>query len=173
MVTSQIGFDDLEFERVSVPFKSTRGVAQHRLVRVGMPRIPQRVINSTFYLYDSVGDAQLGRTPRGTGFVVAYDDRPSLLPPRYYGVTNWHVACDGGHSVIRLNTNDGKTDIIDFGPDQWSFIPGKYDIAAIELSLDDNVHDVSAISMHSFAAEDHIPSVFGVGDDVFMVELFF
>ena len=81
-------------------------------------------------------------------------------------------------SVIRLNKKDGTTDIIDLNPDQWEFLPGKYDLAATTIPLDQDVHDVSAIATWMFQEEPsgqntwHSDRV-GVGEDVFMIGLFF
>lgn len=142
-----------------------------------MPKIPQAVIKSVFYLYRSREDAIAGKNPAGTGFIVQSDGNANGYPSDYgvyFGVTNWHVAVRDGASTIRLNTLDGGTDVIEFGPEEWQFIPGKYDVAAIPLKLDANVHDVAAISEYMFADE---PShgrgaSIGVGEDAFMIGLF-
>jgi hypothetical protein len=137
-----------------------------------MPRIPQSIIKCVFYLYRSHEDAKAGRDPGGTGFIVKYD-HPYNAPKHYYGVTNWHVALDDGCSVVRLNKKDGGTDILDFGPEDWHFIPGKYDVAAVPLALDENIHDVSSSSVaYSFVrARGHDEPA--IGDDVFMIGMFF
>jgi len=150
-----------------------------------MPRIPDNVINGVFYLYWSKEDALLGRNPGGTGFIVRYQGmsepggriNDSGFGFHYYGVTNWHVACRG-FSTIRINTKDGSTDVIELDPAEWHFIPGKYDVAVIPLSLDPKLHDVSSVSSGMFATNyqpnDGINSGdgIGVGDDVFMIGLF-
>jgi hypothetical protein len=172
----KINWSDLEFQRVPVGFRSTAGVPQIRLARVGMPRIPQDVINGVFYLYGSKDEALAGRNPGGTGFIIRYDGTLFEAVPghHFYGVTNWHVACDRGSSTIRLNTKDGRTDIIEQGPEDWHFLPGKYDVAVVPLSLDDKIHDVSSVSTHQFAEEPKRQLLYpiGVGDDVFMIGLF-
>src|SRR5258706_10799839 len=114
---------DLDFGQVPLTRSSTRGLPHQQGVRVGMPRIPENVIQSVFYLYASKEDALAGINPGGTGFIV--DTGLKLDPashsytlPHYYGVTNWHVACRG-FPVIRLNTVvDGGIDVLDFNPDQ-------------------------------------------------------
>ncbi len=167
-----ISYWDLEFDRVAVPFFSTAGVPQTKWVKVGMPRIPQNVIKGVFYLYANADDARAGRNPGGSGFVVRFDGTLNEVYGRhfFYGVTNHHVACDG-FPVIRLNRLDGGTDILDLNPDQWSFIPNKYDIAAVPLTLDDKIHDVSSISTRQFVIENGRPDI-SVGEDVFMIGLF-
>jgi len=175
-----ISLHDLEFARIPVPFASERGVAQTRWVRVGMPLIPNNVVHGTFYLYRSREDALAGKKPAGSGFIVRHDGEPSPYVfgnrgVQHYAVTNWHVACEEGASVIRLNTKDGGTDVVELGPEDWHFLPGKYDIAVAPLTIDEKVHVASAISTQSFFqpipnwGRDHMV---GVGDDVFMIGLF-
>jgi len=138
-----------------------------------MPRIPQNVIKGVFYLYANKDDAEACRDPGGTGFIVRYDAQQGetiLRSHFFYGVTNQHVACYG-YPVIRLNKLDGSPDIIDLNPDQWFFIPGKYDVAVAPLKLDDEVHDVSSISTRQFVIENGRPNI-SVGEDVFMIGLF-
>ena len=169
-----ICLQDLDFRQVPLTRLSTRGVPYQSWVRVGMPKIPENVIQSVFYLYASRDDALAGVNPGGTGFVVdtgvlfdGASNTYTLL--HYYGVTNWHVACDG-FPVIRLNTVDGGVDVLEFNPDQWEFLPGKYDVAAIPLSsLDGKIHAVQSISIGLFVQE-HSP--YAVGDDAFMIGLF-
>jgi hypothetical protein len=158
-------------------FHSTCGVPQVRSVRVGIPRIPQDVISGVFYLYLNREDAETGRNPGGTGFIVRYNGifNEMISGDHFYGVTNWHVACRDGYSTVRLNKKDGGTDIIEFGPEDWHSLPGKYDVAAIPLSLDGDVHQVSSISTHQFALDPRSSGPFaglGVGEDVFMIGLF-
>ena len=179
-----LSVDDLNFSRVAVPFRSTCGVSQARWVKVGMPQIPKHIIDNVFYLYKSVDDAREGKDPTGTGFVIAYPEKEVFgisSDPRYvfYAITNWHVACDAGASVIRLNTKDGGTDILEFDPADWHFLPGKDDIAALQISLDGNIHSVYAVTIGEFvkdpSQEGHheYGNVYpGVGEDVFMLGLF-
>jgi hypothetical protein len=170
----QIGFSDLEFERIPAVFHSTRGVPQFRSLQVGMPRIPQNVINGVFYLYWSPKDALAGQNPGGTGFIVLYDGTFTDEVPghHYYAVTNHHVACRGC-STIRLNTKDGGTDVIELDPAEWHFKPGSYDIAVAPLSLDGKIHDISSVSTRQFApAPGQFSYGIGVGEDVFMIGLF-
>ena len=171
-----ISWWDLDFDRLAVAFLSTAGTPQTKWVKVGMPRIPQGVIDGVFYLYRDRADAEAGRSPGGTGFIVRYDGTLHEAVPGYhfYGVTNWHVACADGFSTIRLNKIDGGTDVIELGPEDWTFMPGKYDVAVVPLTLDNNVHNVSSISTTQFARkpDPDLGSYIGVGEDVFMIGLF-
>ncbi|MGH6955654.1 MAG: hypothetical protein ACREEW_03195 [Caulobacteraceae bacterium] len=180
----QIGWHDLQFpHRIPVRFFSTAGVPQIRWEPVGVPHIPQKVVDGTFFLFASVEDARTGTNPGGSGFVVRYDGPPApgyyrgrRPTDHFYAVTNWHVAVAGGFSVIRLNTADGSVDIIDLGPEDWQFLPGMYDVCATPITIRGDLHKVSSISTLTFCADPSIPHntgyKIGVGEDVFMIGLF-
>ena len=77
--------------------------------------------------------------------------------------------------VIRLNTKDGGTDVLDLGPEDWEFIPSGDDIAVYPLIMDLSAHQASAIPVHLFIEERELrlkPPKIGVGEDAFMVGLF-
>ena len=136
-----------------------------------MPRINQTIIDSVFYLYQTVEDARAGINPRGTGFLVSYKNwKSGLYQTSYYGVTNWHVALRG-NSVVRINCRDGTSSIFDFSPDEWEFIAGGPDIAAIPLELDPKIHSCNCIDTSLFL-NDHQLRNLSVGEDVFMLGLF-
>jgi hypothetical protein len=154
---------DLEFTEIPVRCLSSQGTPYVRWVRVGMPKIAQDVVHSVFYhLYRTVEDAQTGTNACGTGFIVQHDFE-------FYGVSNRHVVCDAGASVIRLNGRSGP-DVFDFGPEDWEHIPSGDDIAVVPIALDMYRHSVRYIHSGSFVHER--THDLGVGDDVFMVGLF-
>ncbi len=144
-----------------------------------MPRIPDRVIQSVFFLYKSREDAEAGKDPGGTGFVLGAGLTHLSVSdgPAFYGVTNWHVACQSGYSVIRLNTADGGADIREYGPEDWHFIPRGPDVAVVPLELESrypnvapHVHVAQCVPKGGWSiGRDDNPSV---GDDVFMLGLF-
>ena len=139
-----------------------------------MPKIPERLIDCVFYLYKNRRDAENGEKYGGTGFLVGIPSEK--IPDRYYtyGVTNWHVAVDGGFSVIRLNTLDGATDIFEFDPQDWEFFPEGDDIAVSpRLPFDSSLHKGIFILTSVFATDEAVLKFeIGVGDDVFMVGRF-
>jgi hypothetical protein len=138
-----------------------------------MPRIPPNVLDSVFYLYATADDARSGKNPGGTGFAAARGLHPSV---RHFAITNWHVACRDSFSVIRLKKRDGGVDILELGPEDWEFIPGKYDVAAVPLSLDPMIHQTRFIHATTFEPKPihgaRKAPYMGVGDDAFMMGLF-
>lgn len=137
-----------------------------------MPRIPSKLLDCVCYLYGNEEDAFAGRNFGGTAFLVAV---PSRFPESYYwiyAVTNWHVACDAGFSIIRLNTTDGGVDVISLGPEDWTFDP-RLDIAVVPVSIDLNIHRCSYLPTTGFTEEDHLEKdKIGPGDEVFMIGRF-
>jgi len=165
-----IVLQDLEFEQVPITCLSSQGFSYRRWLRIGMPKIPQPVLECVFYLYKDADDARAGKNAGGTGFIVGvHRDGVNY----YYGVTNWHVACRDGFSVVRLNRKDGNVDTLEYGPDEWEFIPGRHDVAVIELSIDPSIHKTVCIGEHIFATHQQVRDGYiSVGDDAFMLGMF-
>jgi hypothetical protein len=69
-----------------------------------MPKISQHIVKSVFYLYGDTESAGSGKGAVGTGFIVVHQH---ARRDHYYGVTNSHVACTEGASVVRINTRKG------------------------------------------------------------------
>jgi len=164
---------DIPFDRAPLTCYSSLGNAYTRWVPIGMPNLGvyKDVLDVVFFLYQSVEDAQNGRKFGGTGFLVSL---PTPWPGHShdYAITNWHVAIQGGASVIRLNTMDGQTEILEFGPEDWYFIPKFHDIAALPLSIKPHhkakILEDSFLSTEEFLSEKEI----GPGDDVMMIGRF-
>ncbi len=115
---------DLDFEEIRVEARTLRGCTYFRRVRVGMPKVPQNIIDSVFYLYETEEDAGEGINPGGTGFVVSDSCNDYYSEStQYYGVTNKHVAVTGEFSspVVSLNTLDGGKDVMYFDSSDWFF----------------------------------------------------
>jgi hypothetical protein len=138
-----------------------------------MPKLAPNILDAVFYLYRS--DPESGKTtgPWGTGFIVG---RPisGISYYHFYGVTNWHVSNDLGASIIRINTQDGKTRFIDYEPHEWQFVPHHDDISIVDLT--DDLRETDQIAFcreYEFLSKDLIKRLeIGPGDDVFMVGLF-
>jgi hypothetical protein len=140
-----------------------------------MPKIPDEILDCCFFLYESEEDANSGVNPRGTGFLVQHGGGIGNTPS-FYGITNKHVACSGGASVIRINTLDGRTRNFNFDPAEWGFLPSGVDVAAIELDVDLKRDKVAFVHVSLFASDpidrNQLQEVF-VGEDTFMIGMFF
>lgn len=159
-----------EFQEIKVPAVSAAGVAYLRRRRIGMPTIPPHVLDSVFYLYASRADAEAGTNLGGTGFLLAV---PLQVGQYIYAVTNWHVAVSGGHSVIRLNTKDGETDIIELDPIDWIFKPNWHDLAIADVALDHDKHKTSLVPTNLISPLEVLEGGgVGPGSDVFMIGRF-
>jgi hypothetical protein len=175
-----ICLQDLEFQTITKKLVSSGGGAWcPTLERIGVPKIPVNVLNAVFYLYESYDDAKAGRNPGGTGFIVGWNKGPRTAPYHYYAVTNWHVAVDASDPdsppcpVIRLNTKNNQTEIINLKPKDWHYIPQGPDIAVVPIEIDSTILKWSYVPTDMFAEVDDIQSGrVGIGDDVFMAGLF-
>jgi hypothetical protein len=142
-------------------------------VQVGMPKIPQHVLKSTFFLYRTADEAERAENAAGTGFIVLLQLASDLRAYLTLGVTNWHVAVGAGASVVRVNRRDGSADIFDFDPSEWVFTPKGDDVCYVTLSIDPEVHDATAIPFNLFVTEELLAQKqIGVGDDTFMFGLY-
>jgi len=162
-----VGFHSLEWSRQLIPAVSTCGNIYNRWVRVGMPRIPDRMLDTAFYLYADADSAQKGEKFGGTGFIVSLKSEVDPSKSTLYGVTNWHVAVKKGFSTIRLNNKDGTFDIRKHDPSEWIF-DTKYDVAVIPLLPSPSMQIQQVLGEVFVVENDDI----GIGDDVFMVGRF-
>lgn len=167
-----VEYHELRFTKTPTTQYSTGGVPFRAWVDVGMPKIPEELLDAVFYLYQTEIYAQANTNTGGTGFLVGL---PSSVAgyTHIYGVSNWHVAISGGFSVIRLNRRDGGIDVIDLDPSQWVKHPHGYDIAACSLSVDIDQHQITAVMSQAFGTRAMIETWgVGPGENVFMVGRF-
>jgi len=137
-----------------------------------MPRIDDVILNSSIYLYPSVLEARAGEKAGGSGCIVSVE---SGVVPYLYAVTNSHVIRDelGNSPVIRINTTDGKTDIIEYTQRNWICHPDGDDLAIAPLSIEATRHKYSRIPTDRFINQQIILDYdIGAGDEVFMVGRF-
>ena len=162
---SSFGFDTREVTAVS-----TAGTPYSRRVWCGMPKLSPSMLRSVFYLYRSRQEAVDGKDFGGTGFFLGVE----LGETRFcYAVTNWHVAVDGGASVIRVNTNDGGMDIFELDPCEWHFKPHWHDLAVVPIPLDPAKHSFSYIDSRMLAIEPYLSHAqIGPGEDIFLIGRF-
>jgi hypothetical protein len=141
-----------------------------------MPRLERDISNSVFFLYrrcETTGDLT---GPCGTGFLVEHRTdlvwEPGAI--HVYAVTNWHVAVQLGASIVRLNTGDGKTRLLEFDPVDWEFNSAGDDLAVLDISDHLQQSDLfSCVLTSDFADRAFIAQhEFGLGEDAFMLGLF-
>jgi hypothetical protein len=163
---SAIVFDDLGLIPCRIGSKWIRPV---------MPKLRKGILNAVFYLYRI--DPQSGKRtgPHGTGFVWSRQMKADGSQSHFYGISNWHLTHDLGASIIRLNTRDGKSRYLDFGPEDWHFLRGGDDLSAIDLTQAGHVTDeVGHYTEHYGYVSQHTMDTdqISVGEDVFMMGLF-
>ena len=92
-----------------------------------------------------------------------------------YGVSNYHNI-EKGFSVIRLNKQDGSTEIIPFSREDWVYFPEEErdDIAISPIiKVNNKIHKISFMGTSMFAGNDMLKEYdIGIGDDVFMIGRF-
>lgn len=178
-----LSLQHLQFRNVRVRCIGPTGYPFVRLVRVGMPKVPQQVIKCVFYLYETVEDARAGTNPQGTGFLVSVPHgrkRGGALAHSVYAVANWHVTVDNSDPesppcpIIRfngLNATDPPA-VLPFTPRDWRYIPGGVDVAVVPIEDPEN-YDVLSVPVTMFIRPSDIAKEkIGIGDDVFMMGLF-
>lgn len=150
-----------------------------RWVPSGMPRLSPEFKRCVFFLYGrdpKCGDGQIDDRPVGSGVLmgVPFRERPHLMA-HVYAVTCWHVATDIGASIIRINTNDGKSRYLEFDPSEWQFNPRGSDLAAIDITSrveyrGDEIACVPTclLADDKFIEDDEVE----IGEDGFMLGLF-
>lgn len=172
-----LDFRDVPFARLPVWSAGSSGTPFLRWVPFGMPQLGRYkwILDMVFFLYASEEDALIGRAYGGTGFLVSVPSK--RWPDQYHhhhGVTNWHVACDGGFSVIRVNGLSGKPEAFSFGPEDWIFRPRNHDIAiSPPLLLRTDTHKIeTAGASVLLTTEDEVSQDINAAEDVFMVGRF-
>lgn len=130
--------------------------------------IPHCILDCSIYLYGSVKSAQDGDSFGGSGFLIHVPSRhEGFIHP--YAVTNKHVV-DGGFRVLRMNTSNGKFDVIPSEPESWTLHPEGDDLAAMPIKAVDGKFQWFSIGVEKFITHDILDdNRIGLGDEVFLV----
>lgn len=151
-----------------------------------VPRIDNRFLDCSVYLYPTLDDANQGKKAGGSGFLVAvpgYGDGWMLEGrcPRsdihhLYVVSNRHLIKRPEERftpspVVRLNTHAGQIDVIDVEIGDW-VCSEEHDLAVLPIPYR-KYHKYLSVSVDDFltkpiASERDV----GIGDEVFMVGRF-
>lgn len=146
-----------------------------------MPRWQDKILDSVFYLYATREHAEQAKKSGACGFLVSVPwDHPmaSDSSRHIYAVSNYHAAVRDGASIIRLNTKDGKSDVIETDPCEWHWQQGS-DLAVYRI--DGSVHFTSQtiwqfahVDFSEMNCTDEILREYqlGPGDDVFSIGRF-
>jgi hypothetical protein len=138
-----------------------------------VPRIPDDTLDSVIYLYPSVADAESGEKVGGTGFLVGIPSEVHEGVTYQYAVTNSHVIREGNSPVIRLNTQDGATDVLELSRDDWVHHQYGDDLAVCPLEFSLDTHKFSLLARDWFLTKEEMDEYdIGPGDDVFMAGRF-
>jgi hypothetical protein len=140
-----------------------------------MPKLSPDIGNAVFYLYRE--DPKTGKRtgPHGTGFIVAKQSDAHANIRHFYGVSNWHLANDLGASIIRINTQDGKSRFIELGPEDWHFLKGGDDLSIADLGGHETEGDrVGHYRIDTLIVDDMLidRAEISAGEDVFMTGLY-
>jgi hypothetical protein len=139
-----------------------------------MPRIDDRLIDSVIYLYPSVEAAEEGEPSGGTGFLVSVELEHHPGHFCLYAITNAHVIKEAQSPVIRLNTTDGRIEIIPLDVNQWKLHPEGDDLAAVQLAgINTKSHKFVCIPSSLFITPEVLVALkIGLGDEIYMVGRF-
>jgi hypothetical protein len=90
-----------------------------------------------------------------------------------YAVSNWHVAIEGGASIIRVNVKGNETRFMEYEPTDWLFDRDD-DLAIVDVHNDLRpTDDVSHINEFDFLAGERWHGAgLTIGEDAFMLGLF-
>jgi hypothetical protein len=135
-----------------------------------MPRIHDSYLDCVLYLYKSRDQAIRGERRGGTGFLVGILSEVNPNVVFIYAVTNRHVV-QNGSLFIRLNTQDGATDVLESAIGHWQFSADQ-DIAVAPIRMANN-HRFKFVPTSRFLTKQIlIDERIGPGDDVFLVGRF-
>ena len=134
-----------------------------------VPRINDEFLNSVIYLYSSVPDAEGGEASGGSGFILGVPSTRFPGTAFVFAVTNRHII-DGGSTVIRLNTKDGKARVEETDERDWVCHSDGSDVAICPLLNVQDGDDIQFVSIKHFATRRLVEVLdIGPGDDVFVV----
>jgi hypothetical protein len=133
-----------------------------------MPKISKNLVQSVVFVCRRSNSHLLG-----SGFIVQRGSDVVIGEPHLYAVSNYHVTAERD-SAIQLNTNDGKSRLLPFAPDDWKFEKAGHDVSAIDITEHvEETDEISAVSESLFFDERRIEaSELGIGEDAFMLGMF-
>lgn len=141
----------------------------------GMPRLSQKFRNIAFFLYGKNPKTGELTQPLGSGALLAVPITGNWLLGHTYAVTCHHCILRGA-TIIRINTSDGKSRLIETEPHEWEFLPDGSDIAAIDLTgllKPRGGDEIYVLPTTQFATKEFMRETeFEIGEDGFLLGLF-
>lgn len=154
---------------LGVPFKVWREVPE-------VPRLDDKFLDCSIYLYPSEGDAKRGERIGGSGFLAAvpgkeyhFEDGSNKAFATYYhlyAVSNRHVIQK--NPVARLNTHKGEFAVFPLVTADWTAAPDQ-DVAVAPISYDAAYKFLCISTEYFVTPELAAKQDIGIGDEVFMV----
>jgi hypothetical protein len=139
-----------------------------------MPRLPDSILDCVVYLYPSEAAAEDGELIGGTGFLAGLpltDELNNIITHLPCVVTNKHVIKNGS-MIVRLNTRDGKTDVIPLDGIPWFEHPAGDDLACCPIGLN-LIHKYNYLPAEMLGNRKTMDGMeVGIGDEVFIVGRF-
>lgn len=144
-----------------------------------MARLDDRCLDCSVFLYPFSDAAEKGDRIGGCGFLAAIPATghewivggkcPQPDFHHCYVISNRHVA--EAHPVVRLNTDDGRFDVLPFSSDDW-LLSTEHDLAVVPIEYD-AAYKYLFVSTSMFLTKDITKEHdVGIGDEVFMVGRF-
>ena len=169
-----VGWQTFDWDRVPIQCLASNDEPYTRHIVTGMPRVPDALLKSVFFLYPSENAARDGRDCGGSGFIAAFPYENSMLKGHnhYYAVSNHHVVCKAGCPVIRFNKHDGGVTILPHDVSDWDGDP-QTDVSALPLDIDPYAHEFHYLGQGFFLKEEEVEELnVGIGEDVVMIGRF-
>jgi hypothetical protein len=137
-----------------------------------MPRIPDKFLECIVYLYPSKADAASASKVGGTGFLVGMPLEGLPLHPNFiYVVTNHHVAVNA--RAVRINTQDGASDVIPMSLDEWIPHHKDDDLAIFPIGLPPQRFRYTYMPFELLLTSERLAELnVGPGDDVYCMGRF-
>jgi hypothetical protein len=139
-----------------------------------MPRVDDMLLKTVFYIFPSIEEANEGGDYGASGFFLNISSEVDPGRGYVYAITNSHVIFDGNNDpVLRINTQDGKFDLIKTSQQDWIRHPDGDDIAISLIGPNPEIHDFSTFGEHSVLTNEFIEEhQVGIGDEVIMIGRF-
>lgn len=136
-----------------------------------LPRIADKMLDVSVYLYPTLEDARAGENIGGSGFLVSIPTDSDPARSWIVAITNRHVI-EHGNPVIRSNTKDGRTAFYDVPETDW-VLHKDQDLAACPIRISETSQKFATVSKDSIMTRERaVEWDLGPGDDTFLVGRF-